>query len=138
MSRNQALEKVGRARVAYKLQQQGWCVGEAFDDGYDLLAHHPERNVTCYIELKTMDLSNRGKDSNLTAPVSEKERNTCTHIIVYLEPEGRYFIARKDKILTKGSIFAATNENGIFRTPTKNSKSFAPYEDHWDELLNID
>ena len=84
MSRNQALEKVGRARVAYRLQQQGWRVGEAFDNGYDLLAHHPEKNITCYIELKTMDSSNRGEDSNLTAPVSETERVTCTHIIVYL------------------------------------------------------
>ena len=136
MSRNQALEKVGRARVAYKLQQQGWRVGEAFDDGYDLLAHHPEQIVTCYIELKTMDSSNRGKDVNLTAPVSAKERETCTHIIVYLEPQGRYFIARKDKILTpKGNIFAATNDNGDLRAPREISNSFAKYENQWDELL---
>jgi integrase len=38
-----ALEKVGRARVAYMLQQRGWRVGEAFDDGYDLLAYHSKR-----------------------------------------------------------------------------------------------
>jgi len=136
MSRNQALEKVGRARVAYKLQQKGWRVGEAFDDGYDLLAHHPERKATCYIELKTMDSSNRGKDSNLTAPVSAKERDTCTHIIVYLEPEGRYFIARKNRILTpKGNIFAATNDKGVLRPSKENSYSFAKYENTWDELL---
>ena len=136
MSRNQALEKVGRARVAYKLQQKGWRVGEAFDDGYDLLAHHPERNATCYIELKTMDSSNRGKDSNLTAPVSAKERDTCTHIIVYLEPEGRYFIARKNRILTpKGNIFAAINDKGVLRAAKENSYSFAKYENAWDELL---
>jgi len=136
MSRNQALEKVGRARVAYVLQQRGWRVGEAFDDGYDLLAHHPDRDVTCYIELKTMDASNRGKGSNLTAPVSAKERNTCTHIIVYLEPEGRYFIARKDKILTpKGNIFAAINDKGILRVPRENRNSFAKYENAWEELL---
>ena len=135
MSRNQALEKVGRARVAYKLQQRGWRVGEAFDDGYDLLAHYPQQNVTCYIELKTMDSSNRGKDTNLTAPVSAKERETCTHIIVYLEPEGRYFIARKDKILTpKGNIFAATNAKGELRKQKEASHSFAKYEDTWDEL----
>jgi hypothetical protein len=42
MSRNLALEKVGRARVAYTMQQRGWKVGEALDDDYDLLAHHPE------------------------------------------------------------------------------------------------
>lgn len=136
MSRNQALEKVGRARVAYKLQQKGWRVGEAFDDGYDLLAHHPEQNVTCYIELKTMDSSNRSKDSNLTAPVSPKERDTCTHIIVYLEPIGQYFIARKDRILTpKGNIFAATNDKGELRKQKEDSYSFAKYQDAWNELL---
>jgi hypothetical protein len=136
MSRNQALEKVGRARVAYRLQQNGWRVGEAFDDGYDLLAHHPEHNVTCYIELKTMDSSNRGKASNLTAPVSAKERDTCTHIIVYLEPVGQYFIARKDRILTpKGNIFAATNDKGELRKQKEDSYSFAKYQDAWDELL---
>ncbi len=136
MSRNQALEKVGRARVAYKLQQNGWRVGEAFDDGYDLLAHHPIQKVTCYIELKTMDSLNRGEESNLTAPVSKKERETCTHIIVYLEPEGRYFIARKDEILTpNGNIFAATNKAGELRVPRKNTHSFAGYEGKWDELL---
>ena len=136
MSRNQALEKVGRARVAYVLLQKGWCVGEAFDDGYDLLAHHPDHNTTCYIELKTMDSSNRGAGTNLTAPVSTKERETCTHIIVYLEPEGRYFIARKNNILTDhGNIFAATNEQGELCIPRENSNSFAKYEDAWDELL---
>lgn len=110
MSRNQALEKVGRARVAYRLQQLGWLVGEAFDDGYDLLAVFPKseivgKDIVCKIELKTMDNDNRGADSNLTAPVSPKERESCTHIIVYLEPEGRYFIARKDKVLTIRGIF---------------------------------
>ena len=135
MSRNQALEKVGRARVAYRLQQQGWRVGEAFDNGYDLLAHHPEKNITCYIELKTMDSSNRGEDSNLTAPVSETERVTCTHIIVYLEPDGRYFIARAQNILTpKGNLFAATDGEGPLRTPRKDSKSFARSENAWEEL----
>ena len=137
MSRNQALEKVGRARVAYKLQQKGWRVGEAFDDGYDLLAHHPVQKVTCYIELKTMDSSNRSKDSNLTAPVSAKERDICTHIIVYLEPIGQYFIARKDRILTpKGNIFAATNDKGELRKQKEDSFSFAKYQDAWDELLS--
>jgi len=126
MSRNQALEKVGRARVAYRLQQEGWRVGESFDDGYDLLAHHPEQNVTCYSELKTMDLSNRGEDTNLTATVSKSEQKTCTHIIVYLEPEGRYFIARKDKILTaKGNVFAAIDVEGNLRKPRASSYSFA-------------
>lgn len=135
MSRNLALEKVGRARVAYKLQQQGWRVGEAFDDGYDILAHNPFSNITCYIELKTMDSSNRSKKSNLTAPITQKEKATCTHIIVYLEPEGRYFIARKSQIITeKSSIFASTNEHGKLRTPQANSKSFAKFEDSWQEL----
>lgn len=136
MSRNQALEKVGRARVAYKLQQQGWRVGEALDDGYDLLAHHPESKVTCYIELKTMDADNRSPGTNLTAPVSAKERETCTHIIVYLEPIGRYFIARKQLILTqKGNIFAATDQGGNLRRPRANSQSFAKYENKWVELF---
>jgi len=136
MSRNMALEKVGRARVAYRLQQMGWRVGEAFSDGYDLLAHHPVHNTTCLIELKTMDISNRGKDSNLTAPVSAMERETCTHIIAYIEPAGRYFIARKDKILTpKGNIFAATDQEGRLRKPREESKSFARFEEAWEELL---
>ena len=66
MSRNQALEKVGRARVAYKLQQRGSRVGEAFV--MDMICLRiPTQNVTCYIELKTMDSSNRGKDTNLTS-----------------------------------------------------------------------
>lgn len=135
MSRNQALEKVGRARVAYKLQQKGWQVGEAFDDGYDLLAVFPDPTIICKIELKTMDNDNRGPGSNLTAPVSPKERESCTHIIVYLEPEGRYFIARKDKILTKkGNIYAATDSNGGLRGYRESSYSFARYEDCWEEL----
>lgn len=135
MSKNQALEKVGRARVAYRLQQKGWSVGEAFDDGYDLLAVKNDK-IVCKIELKTMDLDNRGSQSNLTAPVSQKERDTCTHIIVYLEPVGRYFIARKDKILTnEGNIFAAINkERTGLRHPKENSFSFAKFEDSWEEL----
>ena len=135
MSKNQALEKVGRARVAYRLQQKGWSVGEAYDDGYDLLAVMNDK-IVCKIELKTMDLDNRGPQSNLTAPLSLKERETCTHIIVYLEPVGRYFIARKDKILTnEGNIFAAINKDrSALRKPKENSFSFARYEDAWDEL----
>lgn len=137
MSRNLALEKVGRARVAYRLQQAGWRVGEALDDGYDLLAHHPEKGVTCYIELKTMDLSNRGTESNLTATVTQKERATSSHIIVYLEPDGRYFIARMDRVLTtEGNVFAATNSRGEFRQPREGSRSFARYEDCWEELMS--
>ena len=138
MSKNQALEKVGRARVAYKLQQKGWLVGEAFDDGFDLLAvkENEKGKIVCKIELKTMDLENRGPQSNLTAPVSPKERENCSHIIVYLEPEGRYFIARKDKILTtKGNIFAAVNKVGNkLRAPKNDSFSFVRYEDSWEEL----
>ena len=140
MSRNQALEKVGRARVAYRLQQMGWLVGEAFDDGYDLLAVFPQsemvsNDIVCKIELKTMDNDNRGAGSNLTAPVSSRERESCTHIIVYLEPEGRYFIARKDKILTnKGNIYAATDSTGKLRNYRENSFSFTRYENSWDEL----
>ncbi|RKN81045.1 hypothetical protein [Ulvibacterium marinum] len=135
MSRNQALEKVGRARVAYFLQQRGWLVGEAFDNGYDLLAFNTETKDICLIELKTMDLNNRGAETNLTSPVSKKERESCTHIIVYLEPEGRCFIARKEKILTKkGNIFAATTIEGKLRKPRKGSYSFAVYENCWEEL----
>lgn len=135
MSRNLVLEKVGRAIVAYKLQQKGWLVGEAFDDGFDLLAVYPETNDICKIELKTMDLDNRAEGTNLTAPVSRKEQEICTHIIIYLEPEGRYFIAKKDKILTKkGSIFAATDSNGVLRKPRKGSFSFAIYENCWEQL----
>jgi hypothetical protein len=65
MSRNMALEKVGRARVAYKLQILGWQVGEACDDGYDLLAYHPKKKKICQIEIKTMDTSNRSKGVTL-------------------------------------------------------------------------
>lgn len=136
MSRNQALEKVGRARVAYFLQQRGWLVGEAFDNGYDLLAVYPKTKDVCLIELKTMDLDNRAAETNLTAPVSKKEREKCTHIIVYLEPEGRCFIAKKKNILTKkGNIFAATTTDGKLRKPRKGSFSFAEYENAWDELF---
>lgn len=131
-----ALERVGRARVAYKLQCQGWKVGEAYDDGYDLLPHHPERNTTCYIEVKAMDISNRGEGVNLTAPVSAKERASCTHIIVYLEPVGDFFVARKGEILTEGgNIFAAINENAELRTPREESRSFAKFKDRWDQLF---
>ena len=101
MSRNLALEKVGKARVAYMLQQRGWKVGDAFDDGFDLLAFHPTKSKRpCYIELKTMDTENRKAGVNLTAPVSKMERDTCTHIIVYVEPQGWVFIARKENVLT--------------------------------------
>jgi hypothetical protein len=136
MSRNHALEKVGRAKLAYKLLSLGWKTGEAFDDGYDVLAYHPERHVACYIELKSMDIANRGPGTNLTAPVSVFEQRSCTHIVVYVEPGGWFFVARKDKILTPaGNIFAALNQKRELRTPKKDSRSFAPYRDAWHELL---
>ena len=136
MSRNLALEKVGKAKVAYQLQREGWLVGEAFDDGYDLLAHYPKKNKTCFIELKSMDISNRSPGVNLTAPVTPEERKKCSHIVVYVEPEGRFFVARKQNILTdKGNIFAAINAKGELSTPRENSKSFARYENAWYELL---
>jgi len=131
-----ALEKVGRARVAYMLQQRGWKVGEAFDDGYDLLAHHPKRKKVCLIELKAMDTENRSAGVNLTAPLTETEINTCSHIIAYLEPQGWVFIAKKKKVLTPGgNIFAAMDESGNLRQPKKGSKSFAPFKDKWDEMF---
>lgn len=136
MSKRLALEKVGRARVAYKLQSEGWRVGEALDDGFDLLAYHPRHKVTCLIELKTMDIQNRTAGSNLTAPVSATERRTCTHIIVYVEPHGWYFIARKNQVLTpNGNVFAALNRQRQLRTPEPGSKSFARFQNAWDELL---
>ena len=136
MSRNQALEKIGRAKLAYVLMKEGWQVGEAFDDGYDLLAHHSASNTVCRIELKTMDIDNRSKGVNLTAPVSPTERNHCTHIVVYVEPKGWFFIARKDRILTDaGNIFAAINENGERRKPRGESKSFAKFQNAWGQLL---
>jgi|GEM_PF-5210197 len=136
MGRNLALEKVGRARVAYKLQTMGWQVGEAFQDGYDLLAFHPRHEKVCRIELKAMDIANRSEGVNLTAPVSLSEQKACTHIIVYVEPHGWYFVARKKQILTtKGNIFAAIDRRGNLRSPKKNSKSFARFRDTWNELL---
>jgi hypothetical protein len=131
-----ALEKVGRARVAYKLQQNGWRVGEALDDGYDLLAFHAASGRVCLIELKTMDLSNRSPGVNLTAPVTPEEAATCTHIVAYVEPEGWYFVAKKEHVLTDGgNIFAAVDDNGNLRSPRPGSKSFAAFRDKWDELL---
>ena len=137
MSRNMALEKVGRARVAYMLQQRGWKVGEAFDDGYDLLAYHPKKSKKpCYIELKTKDLENLSPTNNLIAPLTKTERSICTHIIVYVEPKGWVFIAKKENVLPPGgSIFAALDKNRNLRQPKKGSKSFAPFKDRWDELF---
>ena len=137
MSKNLALEKVGRAKVAYELQLKGWLVGEAFDDGFDLLAVKNEK-IVCKIELKTMDIRNRGEKSNLTAPISKKEKETCTHIIVYLEPDGLFFIAKKEKIITNmNNIFAALNKKTRkIRVPKNNSFSFAKYENAWEELEN--
>lgn len=136
MSRNLALEKVGRARVAYRLQQSGWKVGEAFDDGYDLLAFHPPTGTVCRIELKAMDIANRSAGVNLTAPVSDSECANCTHIIAYVEPHGWYFIARKEDVLTENNnIFAAINDRGELRVPRDGSKSFARFRDAWGELL---
>jgi len=115
---------------------RGWQVGEAFDDGYDLLAHHAESNTVCRIELKTMDIGNRSKGVNLTAPVSPTERRHCTHIVAYVEPHGWFFIARKDRVLTEGgNIFAAINERGELRKPRGNSMSFATFKDAWEQLL---
>ncbi len=83
-----------------------------------------------------MDIANRSAGVNLTAPVTPTERTTCTHIIVYVEPHGWYFIARKDDVLTeKGNIFAAINEKGELRKPERGSKSFARFQDAWGELL---
>lgn len=136
MSRNLALEKVGRAKVAYMLQKKGWLVGEAFSDGYDLLVVNPNSKKVCKIELKTMDIENRtASNTNLTAPVSQYERNNCTHIIVYVEPFGDIFIARKNKVLTKTGIFCAYNHSKkSYRKAKANSKSFEPYKDAWNEL----
>lgn len=134
MSRNMALEKVGRARVAYMLQQKGWRVGEAFDDGFDLLAVHPKVGKVCLIEVKAMDANNRS--GNFTAPLTPTERKTCTHVVVYVEPQGLVFVARKKRILTKGgNIFAPVDRTGVLRKPKKGSKSFVPYLDKWDELF---
>lgn len=138
MSRNLALEKLGRAKLAYELQQRGWRVGEAFEDGYDLLAHYPEQDVTCLIELKSMDVRNRTSDGNLTAPVSPTERETCTHIVVYAEPHGWFFIARKKKVLTaKGNVYAALNDERSLRKPREGSKSLTHFLGRWDELLKL-
>lgn len=131
-----ALEKVGRARLAYKLMTDGWQVGEAYDDGYDLLAYHQRNNVACRIELKAMDITNRTDEGNLTAPVSPTEQEHCTHIVVYVEPHGWFFIARKDRILTeKGNIYAALNKKRQLRTPRVGSRSFTPYKDQWSQLF---
>jgi hypothetical protein len=136
MSRNLGLEKVGRAKVAYLLQKKGWLVGEAFADGYDLLVVNPKSKKVCKVELKTMDLENRvANNTNLTAPVSQFERTNCTHIIVYVEPFGDIFIARKNKILTKTGIFCAYNHTKQeYRKAAKNSRSFGPYKNAWHEL----
>lgn len=115
---------------------EGWQIGEAFVDGYDILAHHQEKNVACRIELKAMDIANRTKEANLTAPVSPTEQRTCTHIVIYVEPHGWFFVARKDRILTdKGNIFAALNKDRQLRTPKKGSKSFASFKDQWSQLF---
>lgn len=136
MSRNQALEKVGRSRVAYALQQRGWKVGEAFDDGFDLLAHHPKTEKVALIEIKAMDIDNRAEGVNLTAPVSKKEQRTCTHIVAYVEPHGWYFIARKDRVITnKGNIHATITPEGKLRPPRRGSKSLTHYKDAWDQLF---
>ena len=83
-----------------------------------------------------MDIENRTKEGNLTAPVSSTERHVCSHIVIYVEPHGWFFIARKGEILTeKGNIFAALNEGRTLRVPREGSKSFARFKDCWDELL---
>ena len=136
MNRNMALERVGRARVAYMLQLRGWKVGEAFDDGYDLLASHLKKKKLCLIEVKAMDISNRSTGVNLSAPLSKSEARACTHVIAYVEPQGLVFIARKQSVLTRGgNIFAAIDKSGSLRKTRKGSRSFAPFMDRWDELL---
>jgi len=136
MSRNLALEKIGRAKVSYKLMQEGWKVGEVFDDGYDILAYNPNQNKIALIELKAMDKQNRAEKVNLTATLTSRERDTCTHIIAYVEPEGDIFIAKKENILTKkGNIFCAMKSCGEYSNPRPNSKSFFNYKNSWDQLL---
>lgn len=136
MSKNLALEKIGRARVCYNLMQQGWKVGEALDDGYDILAYNHKHNKVIFIELKTMDKRNRRKGVNLTASVTKKEAESCTHIIAYVEPDGDFFIARKREVITnKGNIFASIRDDGSYRISKQNSKSFVNFKDAWAELL---
>lgn len=137
MSKKLALEKVGRARVAYKLMQLGWRVGEAYDDGYDLLAYNEKHKKSVLIELKTMDIDNRKTGGNLTAVLTTNEIKTCTHIIIYVEPDGFCFIAPKNKILTsKGSVFASLNNKREFRAPRANCKNFSIYKEDWNQLFN--
>jgi len=137
MSKNLALEKVGRARLVYTLMKSGWKVGEAYDDGYDILAHHPVKDRTVFIELKTMDITNRTSAGHLTAPITKTEQVNCTHIVIYVEPEGLFFIARKAEILTsKGNVFAALNKKRQMCKPRAGSRSFARFKNAWNELLN--
>jgi hypothetical protein len=83
-----------------------------------------------------MDIGSRVKGVNLTAPVSPTEQPQCTHIIIYGEPHGWYFIGRKQDVLTdNGNIFAAINAKGELRKPRNGSKSFARLQNTWDELL---
>ena len=123
MSRNLALEKVGRARVAYMLQQRGWKVGEAFDDGYDLLAFHPTSKKT---SLHRTQGNGHGEPFAWQQPdcTCDREKHTCTHIIVYVEPQGWVFITLKRRLSPQGQHIRCPGYKGNLRQPKEGEEEF--------------
>jgi hypothetical protein len=136
VSGSSCVDEIGLARAAHHLQKAGWMVGRSFDAGYDLLAYSPKHYRICSIGVVTFDLIGPPKPTELRAELPVKVTKTATHLIVYVEPPGWFFIARKEDILVNGGeIRAVLDQSGRPLDKNENPKSFGIFKDQWDQLL---
>ena len=136
MSGSSAVEEIGLARAAHHLQNTGCIVGRSFDTGYDLLAYSPKHYRICSIGVITFDLIGPPKITELRKALPEKVAKTATHLIVYVEPPGWFFIARKEDILLKGDeIRSVLDQSGRPLDKKDNPSSFGIFKDQWERLL---
>ncbi len=130
------VDEIGLARAAHYLQKTGWMVGRSFDAGYDLLAYSPKHYRICSIGVVTFDLIGPPKITELKTRLPEKVAKTATHLIVYVEPPGWFFIARKEDILYNAwEIRTVLDQSGRPLDKNDNPSSFGLFKDHWDQLL---
>ena len=136
MSGSSCVDEIGLARAAHQLQKTGWMVGRSFDAGYDLLAYSPKHYRICSIGVVTFDLVGPPKITELKTGLPEKVAKTVTHLIIYVEPPGWFFIARKGDILSNGcEIGAVLDQSGRPLDKNDNPRSFGAFKDQWDQLL---
>ncbi|MFP4564149.1 MAG: hypothetical protein ACLFRY_12655, partial [Spirochaetia bacterium] len=90
----------------------------------------------CSIGVVAFDLIGPPKITELKYRLPEKTAKTATHIIVYVEPPGWFFIARKKDVLDNAcEIRSVLDQSGRPLDKKENLKSFGLFKDQWDQLL---